>query len=76
MALALASIYKQKKIGRGFLKKVINAPTTNHLLNVLLKALEKDEGIGVHDLASKLLYLGVVGVMVFQGTKTQATIQL
>jgi hypothetical protein len=58
------------------LEKVVEAPSTDHFMKVLLQALERGGGIDAGDAARKLLCFGADGVTVFQGTRTGVTVQL
>jgi hypothetical protein len=58
------------------LEKVVEAPSTDHFMKVLLQALERGGGIDAGDAARKLLCFGAYGVTVFQGTRTGIIVQL
>ena len=47
------------------LSRVQEAPTTDHLVIVIVEALEKGGGVGLEDLEEKLLCFGANGITVF-----------
>jgi hypothetical protein len=58
------------------LKKIVQAPTANHLTSIVVEALEIGAGIGVGELGGCLLCFGADGVTVFEGARTGVTVQL
>lgn len=58
------------------LTKVIEAPTANTFLELILQSLEKGAGVGPDALERMLLCFGADGVSAFQGCRTGVTVQL
>jgi hypothetical protein len=58
------------------LKKIVHAPTADHLTSVVVEALEIGVGVGTGELGGHLLCFGADGITVFQGARTGVTVQL